>query len=154
MHAMLEWNRKPGDLDLLVQWQARGEGAAHFSAALDNRAGTVRVVGGGLWQRDDVERYLADQRRVVAAARARFGPLKVFFDVRDWVVENEASATQFQDANGQLYLPSDRLAAMVASSLYKPYPRTALRAGNPESFVSRNAAETWLHAYSEGGPAL
>lgn len=152
MHAMAEWNENQGDFELMVQWRASEGGGAHFAAGLDNRCGTVRVVGGGRWGPQDVERYLADQRRVIAEARARFGPLKVFFDVREWVVENEASATQFQDANRQIYQPGDRLAAMVSSSLYKPYPRTALSVGNPESFVSRNAAETWLQAYSPEAP--
>lgn len=141
----------PDDLEMLAAWEPSVLTQATFISGLDMTTGTVRVMGAGIWREADAERYFLHQRRIVDAARKRFGALKVFFDVRDWVVEGPHSAEQFQSANAQIYLPEDRLVSVVASSLHKRHPRTALSVGAPESFLSMNAAETWLQAYS--GPA-
>jgi hypothetical protein len=137
----------PIELDLHVCWSPK-PGDAVFSSGIDNDTGTVRVVGGGIWRVPDAERYFTQQRRIVDEARRRFGALKVFFDVRGWIVESPQSALQFQEVNARLYRPEDRLASLVNSSLFKQHPRTALGVGNRESFMSAHAAETWLQAYS------
>lgn len=138
----------PIDLDLLVTWDQSRPTQAGFYSGLDEDTRTVRVMGAGIWHESDAQRYFDQQRAIVDEARRRFGSLKVFFDVRDWIVENPQSALQFQDMNSEIYRPEDRLVAVVNSSLGKRHPRTALGVGNREAFISMSAAETWLQAYS------
>lgn len=138
-------------LDLYVAWRDVADSTAAFSSGIDAAAQTIRVVGSGCWTADDAARYFADQQPIVEAARSRYQCVKVFFDVREWVVESPQSAIQFQDFNRKLYRPEDRLVAVVASSMAKQHSRTALCVGSPECFVSMSAAETWLQAYSELG---
>lgn len=136
------------DLDMLVTWNDARLLRAGFYSGLDVATRTVRVMGSGIWHEDEAQRYFDQQRRIVDEARRRFGPLKVFFDVREWVVENPQSALQFQDMNNELYRAEDRLVAVVKSSAGKRHPRTALGSGNREAFISMAAAETWLQAFS------
>jgi hypothetical protein len=138
----------PLALDMLVRWEPQGASRAAFYSGLDMACGTVRVMGAGIWREADADLYFTQQRRIIEEARTRFGAVKVFFDVRDWVVENPQSAIQFQDMNSEIYHADDRLAAVVTSSVSKQHPRTALTVGQREVFVSMNAAETWLQAYS------
>lgn len=143
----------PDMLDLAVKWDAALSTQATFHTGLDNASCTVRVAGGGIWSGDDAQRYFDSQRRIIDVARRRFGPLKVFYDVREWVVEHPDSALQFQRMNREIYRPEDRLVAVVKSSIDKVHPRTALAVGTRESFISVHAAETWLQAYSSIGAA-
>jgi len=135
-------------LEMLARWTPSVQTKAGFSAGLEEATRTVRVMGSGIWHQQDADLYFEQQRRVVEEARRRYGPLKVFFDVRRWVVENPQSALQFQDMNAELYGPGDRLVAVVNTFAAKQYPRTALSVGNREVFVSLAAAESWLQARS------
>lgn len=135
-------------LDMHVVWNSSEGQGAGFSSGIDPRHQTIRVMGSGRWNEADAERYFVDQGPIVAEARRRYGQVKVFFDVRAWVVENPQSATQFQEYNRKLYRPEDRLVAVVATSIAKQHPRTALCVGSPECFVSMSAAEMWLQAYA------
>ncbi len=148
MPAMSGFIGSPSTLDMLVRWEPAGLNKAGFYAGLDDDSRTVRVMGGGIWREADAELYFVQQRRIIEEARRRFGPLKVFFDVRNWMVENPQSALQFQQMNSEIYREDDRLVAVVTSSLSKQHPRTALGVGIREAFVSMHAAETWLQAYS------
>jgi hypothetical protein len=147
-NAIPDFLLPPDSLEMLAVWEPSATSQAAFYSGLDMASGTVRVMGAGIWREADADRYFLHQRAIVTEARRRFGALKVFFDVRHWVVEGPHSATQFQDANSQIYRPDDRLVSVVASSLDKKHPRTALSVGAPESFLSLSAAETWLQAYS------
>lgn len=149
-NAITDLLSPPSSLEMLVVWEPSAKSRAAFYSGLDMISGTVRVMGAGIWSEADAERYFLHQRAIVAAARRQFGPLKVFYDVRHWVVEGPHSAIQFQAANSQIYQPDDRLVSVVASSLQKKHPRTALNVGMLETFLSTNAAETWLQAYSGG----
>jgi hypothetical protein len=140
----------PAGLDLFVQWEPSSTSVAAFHSGLDLETRTVRVMGAGVWHEDDAALYFDQQRRIIDEARRRFGPLRVFFDVRSWIVENEQSALQFQHMNAEIYRPEDRLVAVVNASVDKKHPRVALGVGTREAFVSMNAAETWLQAYSIG----
>lgn len=135
-------------LDMLVQWEPSKAGEAAFYSGLDNFSGTLRIMGAGSWNAADADRYFDVQRKLIATARARFGSLKAFFDVRDWVVDSPMAALQFQAINAELHHPDDRIVAVVRASVEKQHPRTALSVGNREVFLSVNAAETWLQAYS------
>lgn len=135
-------------LEMLARWEPSSPGQAAFHSGIEIETGTVRVMGAGVWRKADADLYFDQQRRIIETARRRFGPLKVFFDVREWVVENEQSALQFQHMNNEIYKPEDRLVALVKSSLNKEHPRIALGIGNREAFMSMTAAETWLQAYS------
>jgi hypothetical protein len=141
-------------LDQFVKWEPLCSGRASFFSGVDNDTGTIRMAGGGIWCPEDARRYFEHQRPIIEMARRRFGTLKVFMDIRDWVVENAESVLQFQDFNAELFRPDDRLAAVVRSSIDKQNSRDAIAIGDREAFVSPNAAETWLHAYSQGSSGL
>ena len=143
---MSAYRRPVHALDMLTRWEPSRADAAGFYSGLDNAAHTVRVMGSGVWLGRHADRYFEQQRRIVDQARRRFGPLKAFFDVRNWVVENPQSALQFQDMNSELYRPEDRLVAIVRSSADREHPRTALRGKNTEVFTSPGAGESWLQA--------
>jgi hypothetical protein len=143
--------RQSDALDMFVQWTKSSRSQAAFHSGIEDANGTVRVMGAGVWREADADLYFEQQRRIVDEARRRFGPLKVFFDVREWIVENPQSAIQFQQMNAEIYKPEDRLVAVVTSSVDKEPPRVALSVGTREVFISMKAAETWLQAYSTGG---
>jgi hypothetical protein len=145
---MIETIKAPTSLDMFTHWGQSNLGEAEFSSGLDNDSCTVRVVGGGSWMKADADRYFDEQRKIIDNARSRFGALKVFFDVRDWVADSPHSPLQFQAMNAEIYLPTDRLVAVVRASVDKQHPRTALSMGNLEVFISTHAAELWLQAYS------
>jgi hypothetical protein len=141
----------PADaLDLFVQWGPSAPGMSAFSSGIDVCTNTVRVMGAGIWREADADAYFEKQRRIIEEARRRFGPLRAFYDVRDWVVESPDSAMMFQTMNGEIFKPEDRIVAVVKSSVDKEPPRVALSAGHREVFISMTAAETWLQAYSRG----
>ncbi len=148
---MSAYSRPLSALDMLTRWEPSRSDEAGFHSGLDNAARTVRVMGSGIWRDHHAELYFDQQKRIVDQARRRFGPLKIMFDVRNWVVENPQSALQFQNVNEELYHPDDRLVAIVRSASDKPHPKTALRGENTEVFTSRNAAELWLHASPNSG---
>jgi hypothetical protein len=135
-------------LDMLVQWERSNRDQAGFYSGIDLAARTVRVMGSGIWRQSDADRYFDHQQRMIDEARRRYGPLRVSFDVREWIVEDERSALQFQTMNMEIYRPEDRLVALVSSSINKEHPRVALAVGTREAFLSPKAAETWLQAYA------
>ena len=141
-------------LEMLSHWEPSARSQAAFSSGLDATTRSVRVMGAGVWHSDDVQKYFDDQRRIVEEARRRFGPLRIFFDVRNWVVENPQSAIQFQPMNAEIYQPGDRIVALVHSFASKQHARTALSVGNREVFVSVKAAETWLQACTAAGSSI
>lgn len=149
---MSEMQLSPSSLDMLSQWEPSDRTGTSFFSGLENKMHTVRLMGGGHWLESDAHMYFEHQRKILDEARRRFGPLKIFVDVRDWVVEGPDSATVFQDMNRELYKADDRLVAVVKSFSYKRHARTALCAGKLEVFVSINAAEAWLHACSSPPP--
>lgn len=131
-------------LDMLTRWEPSHFYEAGFYSGLDNPSHTIRVMGSGIWREQHAALYFEQQKKIVDRARHRFGPLKILFDVRNWVVENPQSALQFQNVNQELYHPDDRLVAVVKSVSDKEHPRTALRGKNTEVFTSLTDAETWL----------
>jgi hypothetical protein len=133
---------------MFVKWEPMVSGLASFLSGIDNDTGTIRMVGGGVWRPADALRYFDQHQKVIDQARRRFGKLKIFMDIREWVVENPASVSQVQSFNCELFQPEDRLAAVVRSSVDKQHSRDAIAVGTREAFVSFNAAETWLQAYS------
>lgn len=137
-------------LDMVVKWEPMRSGQATFFSGIDNDTGTIRMVGQGIWRPADAQRYFDQQRWILEQARRRFGALKVFMDLRGWVVEDSSSVLQFDGINRELFRPEDRLAAIVGSSVDKKHSRDALAVGTREAFVSPNAAEIWLQAYSGG----
>jgi len=145
---MSEMQLSPSSLDMLSQWEPSERTGTTFFSGLENRSHTVRIMGGGAWLESDAHMYFQHQRKILDEARRRFGPLKIFVDIRDWVVSGPDSATVFQAMNSELYRPDDRLVALVKSFSYKQHARTALCAGKLEVFVSAGAAEAWLHACS------
>jgi hypothetical protein len=148
MNAISSFFGPPGALEMRIQWKPTATRRATFASGLDLLSRTVRMQGGGVWKEDDAARYFDEQKHVLDEARKRFGPLKVFVDLRDWIVESPDSAFQFQEGNRRIFTAGDRIVAVVKSSILKPHPRAALSVGSPEVFVSMEAAETWLQAYS------
>lgn len=135
-------------LDMLTRWAPVSPGRSAFHTGIDNATGTLRCVGSGIWHPQDADRYFSAQRKIIDEARRRFGAVKLFCDIRQWVVENPDSALQFQAMNAEMYRPEDRLVTVVNSCVDKQHPRAAFVVGNLEVFLSMNAAETWLQAYS------
>jgi hypothetical protein len=136
-------------LDMLVRWAVADPLQARFWSGIDTATRTIRVMGGGVWHAADADRYFEQQAPIVAEARRRYGAVRAFYDVREWVVQRPQCALQFQERNAALYRPEDRIAALVGSSLCKQHPRTALGTENREVFISPTAAERWLQAYAE-----
>jgi hypothetical protein len=141
-------------LEMFLKWEPLGPGRATFRSGIDNDTGTILMAGGGIWVPADVQRYFDRQQTIIEQARRRFGTVKVLMDIREWVVENPSSVLQFQGFNTELFRPDDRLAAVVRSSADKQNSRDAIAVGVREAFVSPNAAETWLHAYSGADTTL
>jgi hypothetical protein len=141
--------RTRDSLDLLAAaWSPSAINQSSFTSGIDITSATVRLSGAGVWTESDVDRYLKCHKPIVDEARRRFGTLKVFCDLRGWIVDRPTSATQFLPANNQIYLPNDRIVAVVSSSICKPHTRSAFSTSIPETFLSMRAAEMWLQAHS------
>ena len=141
---MSSYRRPLSALDMLTRWEPSRISEAGFYSGIDNEAQTIRVMGSGPWRKQNAELYFEQQQRIVTCARSRFDRLKVVFDVRNWLVENQQSALQFQEMNKELYRHDDFLAAVVRTVADKAAPRTALQGNNTEVFTSVNEAEFWL----------
>ncbi|MGV3768433.1 MAG: hypothetical protein ACO1NM_00225 [Sphingobium phenoxybenzoativorans] len=137
-----------GSLLMHVQWTPSAIGEAEFSSGLDLDTQTVRVSSGGLWTQADAERSLVVHKRIIREARLRFGSVKAMIDLRDVIRPTLESALWFQSTNSEIYREDDRIAVVVKSSVFKIQLRRALMVGTREAFLSMDAAEMWLQAYS------
>jgi len=118
-----------------------------FEIRHDEDLEIIRVSGVGVQRVEDVDRYLAELGRSIAAMRARRGPIRLLADLRHSPVRSQPVAERLRLGNLTLYRAGDRVALLVESSLMKMQLRRNLVPEYQAIFMSANAAETWLTAH-------
>ncbi len=69
-------------------------------------------------------------------------------DLRKSPVQSVETAGRIKAATSRIYKPGDRIAIVVQSSLVKTQMRQVVDVTTVELFISIDAAEMWLLAYS------
>lgn len=106
----------------------------------------LHVIGRKFWTIRDVDEHLGRFERALDAFRQSHGTATVMIDLRESPVQSAAVAERFGQWNSRLYLPHDRVAIILASSLLKSQVRRVPIAATRELFLSPTAALTWLMA--------
>jgi hypothetical protein len=115
---------------------------------IDQQANIIRVLGRGLWSERYARAHFEELEWTLQRTRATRAPVRVLVDIREAAVQTPETTQCLADATDRLYKPGDRIAIVVASSLLKLQMRRATNASIHEIFISLNAAETWLSAWS------
>jgi hypothetical protein len=108
----------------------------------------VMVVGRGRWGSEMLVGHFREIDSVLRAKRARFGSARILCDLRDQAVHSPEILDQLRTGIARTYLPTDRVAALVASSLAKMELRQRYNGSSGQFFTSIDAAWIWLDAYS------
>jgi len=117
-----------------------------YTIRFDADAGVVRVTMGCDMPDDIYVHYRADLLRALDEAHAAAPTARVLIDGRKMEVLPANAADQIA-ALSHAFLPGDRTAMIVRSSLLKMEARRVAHDPNLQTFVSENAAWTWLLAY-------
>ncbi|MDO6412874.1 hypothetical protein Q4F19_00620 [Sphingomonas sp. BIUV-7] len=112
----------------------------------DQSSDIIRVSDLAVQSVEEIDRYLGELGREIAAMRARRGTVRLLADLRHSPIRSQAAAERLRRGNLTLYRAGDRVALLVESSLMKMQLRRNLVADYQNIFVSPHAAETWLTA--------
>lgn len=115
----------------------------------DDVRGVVRMKVEGFFDLDTLRRHFAENAAFVNRWRAQGRPIRVLINAVDLHPHSPEGQALVQQSVARIYMPGDRVAVTVASSLVKMQIRRALTHGDIVNvFVSDLAAMTWLMAYA------
>ena len=128
--------------------QMLGELAGKFSVEWDEVRGSGVLTTCGFWNEADASDFYPLLTKVALMSRARHGKALLLFDASNAVVQ-DGSLIQAAVANRDSTLrETDRIALVLGSSLLKmQIKRSDAAVSTTEYFISRSAADTWLHAH-------
>lgn len=126
---------------------------ASFTFAIDRRLGLVRIVMSGLFQPEDVARFL--EARAAAHAELGCGPNQhlTLNDVRAMKVQPQQTVAAFHELLADPAHRSRRLAFVVSPTLARSQLIRALAGRASRFFCDVAAAEAWLLAEDEEAQA-
>jgi hypothetical protein len=121
---------------------------------VDWPSGSVRVRGTGIWSVRQARAYVEDLRRIYECIQASGLPVSALIDMSE-AVEQSAEVSAIVANVAKFPRDNDAIAVLVSSSLAKMQARSVLASPSRAFFISRNAAETWLHGklIAAGGKA-
>lgn len=134
-----------------ASWPARGAGmvrSGRRSFDLSTDPATGIVICRILAPVDEAGAELLAEAlaEAIADARARTGTFRLLFDNRVDASFGTHAQAAIRGLRQSLLRPTDRIAALVSTSLQKMTVRDR-HAGNREAFLSESAALTWLAAW-------
>jgi hypothetical protein len=114
--------------------------------------GHIDVTIGGFFNLGTLSRYFREMDAIVARWRAAGRPIRLLISATGLQPSTQEMQAFAQDAVGRIFLPGDRIAIIVESSLVKMQLRRVNEAADVvHFFVSKNAAMTWMRAYMGAG---
>lgn len=132
-------------------WPAHGAGMARSEAkgydlSVDPVTGVVTCRILRTMDEPEAEVLAEALADAIANARGRTGTLRLLFDNRVGASFGTPDQTPIRALRPSLLRPTDRIAALVSSSMEKMAVRIK-HEGNLEAFLSESAALTWLAAW-------
>jgi hypothetical protein len=123
-----------------------------FIIRWDDGRGSASIDISGFWSDDDVTDFLPRAADVMMRSRSRHGGAHVLFDLTKGEVLSGALFERVQAGSARIVQPQDRVAIVFASSLLKLQVKRYESTENTEFFISRRAADMWLHAHIQFAP--
>jgi hypothetical protein len=114
----------------------------------DHSLGILHAAHYGLWTPDDADRYVDEIQRILRLVRPITGIVRMISDMRNAPVRPADTGSRLHERNMLVYRPTDRLALIVESSLLKMQTRRLCLGSHQETFLSPDAAQTWVLAGS------
>jgi hypothetical protein len=124
--------------------------AGYQAFSVDWRAGLIRGIGEGFWTMEQASTHIQTWKECVRAIQNMQMPVRVIADLRKSQTQSQKVASFVRDALMHVYLPRDRMAVVVESSLAKMQFRRIVSGEGYGYFVSYDAAETWIAAFAAG----
>jgi hypothetical protein len=115
----------------------------------DRLEGVILITVKGFFDLPPLRAHFAECAAVVARWRVAGRQIRVLIDAVDLKPHSPQGQACVQDAIDRIYLPGDKVAIVVGSSLVKMQMRRALSRDILNLFISKGAALTWLNAYSQ-----
>lgn len=119
----------------------------------DADAGILRVHSSGILEPEQIDQCFDEAGEIAKSVRANGGVMRVLVNTRDAIIQNKSTEERMRVGTNALYLPCDRVAMLVKSSLVKAQLRRIVDDSTHQMFLSENAALTWLLAYDKGESA-
>jgi hypothetical protein len=107
----------------------------------------ICIACSGMWTPEQVDACFDTLRIQIGEMRASFGRVRVLVDRREAVPQPASTVERLRSHTHMGYLPGDRIAVVVDSSLSKMQLRDQLDPETHKLFISENAATTWLTAH-------
>ena len=135
--------------------QTLGEVAGKFKVEWDERRGSGVLTVQGFWTLADAAKFYPLLGSLVAMSRARHGHALILFDASNAVVQNGSLMQAASEKRDSDLRETDRVALVAGSSLLKmQIKRSNAALAATEYFISRSAADTWLHAHVEADSSI
>lgn len=114
----------------------------------DDRLGIIRIAVSGFFDRRTLVEHFALKTRIVNRWRAQGRPICLLIDAAELKPHSPKNQAFVEEEATRLYVPQDRVAMLLESSLVKMQMRRALSHGAVANFfISENAAIMWLTAH-------
>lgn len=110
-------------------------------------AGIISITGSGLWDVEIVDAHFRELAGVLSRVRREQPTPMILVDLRGSIVQPVAVFERLSWWTHQIYVPRDRIAIIVATSLQKVQMRRVETRATRELFLSMEAARTWLVAH-------
>ena len=118
-----------------------------FSFDFDPSLGVLRAHITGNWTVDVVDDYLRELLANAHDVRRATGKLRLLVDVEHSILPPDVLERLRVVERSVLQTPDDRIAILLKSSLGKAQLKSVSATDQVASFLSPNAARTWLLAY-------
>lgn len=116
----------------------------HYTVRFDPDSGVLRARHSGYLSGEIYARYREEFARGITEARVTTPILRILIDGRE--MEEMPSADRIAELS-RPFIREDRIALIVRSSLLKMEARRVAHSPALQTFLSENAAWTWLLAY-------
>lgn len=115
--------------------------------AEDSIGGIIRMMVKGFFDIPTLARHFDENRVMVDRWRSDARPIRVYIDAVDLKPHSPEGQALVQQSTASIYLPGDRVAVCVESSLVRMQMRRALRQGDViDFFTTEFSALHWLNA--------
>ncbi|WP_311267150.1 hypothetical protein [Sphingobium sp. WCS2017Hpa-17] len=115
-----------------------------IACELDDPDGIIFVHATGLWSIADVDRHYTHLGLIIADRRRNGLPIRILSDVTEAQRQARETEARILEHMERTYLPTDRVAILVADVADKMYVRARLGKAIVGVFSSQLPAEMWL----------
>lgn len=120
---------------------------AKMTVDVDPGTNLIRLVAAGDFTPGEVDQGFATLAQTLEAVRASHGRARVLVDMRGMSALAPESFGRADIGIRTTYMPEDRVAFLLPTSVIKARMRQIACTNNQQLFLSANAAEIWLSAW-------